>query len=123
MRDYAITTDSCADLPEEYLKEHGMGVAWLTCLLDGVAYNAENPLPIDVFYEKMRGGSMPTTSQVNPDQAKEMFEPFLKEGKDILHLAFSSALSGSCQSAVIAASDYENVYVVDSSSVASALPF
>lgn len=110
MRDYAITTDSCADLPEEYLKEHGMGMAWLTCLLDGVAYNADNPLPIDVFYEKMRGGSMPTTSQVNPEQAKAMFEPFLKEGKDILHLAFSSALSGSCQSAMIAAGELEEEY-------------
>ena len=46
-----------------------------------------------------REGAMPTTSQVNPEQAKAAFEPLLKEGKDILHLAFSSGLSGSCQSA------------------------
>lgn len=110
MEAYVITTDSCADLPEEYLKEHGMGMVWLTCLLDGVAYNAENPLPFDVFYEKLRSGSMPTTSQVNPDQAKAMFEPYLKAGKDILHLAFSSALSGSCQSALIAANELEEKY-------------
>ena len=53
---------------------------------------------------------MPTTSQVNPEQAKAAFEPLLKEGKDILHLAFSSGLSGSCQSARIAAEELQDEY-------------
>ena len=55
-------------------------------------------------------GAMPTTSQVNPEQAKAAFEPLLKEGKDILHLAFSSGLSGSCQSARIAAEELQDEY-------------
>lgn len=110
MSSYVITTDSCADLPESYLKEHEVSMVWLSCLLDGEIYNDTNPLSAETLYEKLREGAMPTTSQVNPEQAKAMFEPVLKEGKDILHIAFSSSLSGSCQSAVIAAGELMEKY-------------
>lgn len=110
MSSYVITTDSCADLPESYLKEHEVSMVWLSCLLDGEIYNDTNPLSAETLYEKLREGAMPTTSQVNPEQAKAMFEPVLKEGKDILHIAFSSGLSGSCQSAVIAAGELMEKY-------------
>lgn len=68
----------------------------------------------------MRNGSMPTTAQVNPENAKALLEPYLKEGKDILHIAFSSALSGTYNSSRIAAEelmeDYPDrkIIVVDS---------
>lgn len=110
MRPYVITTDSSADLTEEYLKEHQIGMVSLSCLMDGEVYNSDNPLPLKEFYDRMRNGAMPTTSQVNPEQARAMFEPYAKEGKDILHLAFSSALSGSCQSAMIAAEEVMEDY-------------
>lgn len=122
---YVITTDSCADLSESWLKEHEVRMVWLSCLLDGEVYNDTNPLPAEALYAKLREGAMPTTSQVNPDQARAMFEPILKEGKDILHIAFSSGLSGSCQSAVIAAGELMEEYperriiVVDSLMAAS----
>lgn len=63
---------------------------------------------------------MPTTAQVNPENAKALLEPYLKEGKDILHIAFSSALSGTYNSSRIAAEelmeDYPDrkIIVVDS---------
>lgn len=110
MRDYVITTDSCADLDEAYLQQHDIQTVSLSCLLDGETYNAENPISAKELYDKVREGAMPTTSQVNPDQAREMFEPILKEGKDILHLAFSSGLSGTCQSAMIAAEELREEY-------------
>ena len=50
------------------------------------------------FFAKVRAGSMPTTSQINPEQAREALEPYLKEGKDILYIAFSSGLSGTYNS-------------------------
>lgn len=53
---------------------------------------------------------MSVTSQVNPEEAKEALEPFLKEGKDILHLAFSSGLSGTCSSMKIAAEELREKY-------------
>lgn len=106
MSDYVITTDNTADLPEDYIKEHNLGVMSLTYTIDGKTYNRENSLPCEEFYAKMRAGSMPTTSQVNPQEAKREFERFLeKGGNNILHIAFSSGLSGSSNSARIAAEE------------------
>ena len=62
------------------------------------------------FFQKLRDGKMATTTQVNPEQAKDAFEPFLKEGKDILHLGFSSGLSGTYNSMRIAAEDLMEEY-------------
>ena len=98
MSEYVITTDNNSDLPEEYLKDHGVGCMYLSYSMDGKNYTHGNFLPEHEFYEAMRNGSMPTTAQVNPENAKALLEPYLKEGKDILHIAFSSALSGTYNS-------------------------
>lgn len=110
MRSYVISTDSSADLSEAYLKVHQITMISLSCILNGKIYNSENPITPKQLYDNIREGAMPTTSQVNPEQAKAAFEPLLKEGKDILHLAFSSGLSGSCQSARIAAEELQDEY-------------
>ena len=78
--------------------------------MDGVNYTHENFLPVHEFYERMRGGSLPTTAQVNPEAAKALLEPYLQAGKDILHIAFSSGLSGSYNSSRIAAEELAEAY-------------
>lgn len=105
MNNYIITTDTTTDLPEEYIKKHDLGIMSLTYTLEGTTYSKDNPLDVRLFYEKMRNGSMPTTSQVNPENAKNIFLPYLKDGYDILHIAFSSGLSGSYNSTRIAAEE------------------
>lgn len=110
MREYVITTDNNSDLPEEYLKEHGIGCMYLSYAMDGKNYKHGSFLPVHEFYDTMRNGSMPTTSQVNPQDARAVFEPFLKEGKDILHIAFSSGLSGTYNSSRIAAEELMEEY-------------
>lgn len=110
MREFVITTDNTADLPDNFVKEKNLEVMSLTYMIDGQTYDAEHELPYGEFYDKMRKGSMPTTSQVNPKAAKEVFLPHIKEGKDVLHLAFSSGLSGSCGSAQIAARELMEEY-------------
>lgn len=105
MNDYIITTDTTADLPEHYIAEHKLGIMSLTYTIEGETYSREHPLDVSDFYEKMRAGSMPTTSQVNPEAAKDIFLPYLKDGLDILHIAFSSGLSGTYNSARIAAEE------------------
>lgn len=105
MDNYIITTDTTADLPEDYIKKHNLGIMSLTYTLEGTTYSKDNPLEVKLFYEKMRNGSMPTTSQVNPENAKNIFLPYLKDGYDILHIAFSSGLSGSYNSTRIAAEE------------------
>lgn len=110
MNEYVITTDNNADLPESYYMEHGVGCTYLSYSMDGNHYSHENFLPVEEFYAKMRSGSLPTTAQVNPNDVRELFEPYLKEGKDILHIAFSSGLSGTYNSCRIAAEDLAEEY-------------
>ena len=110
MSEYVITTDNNSDLPEKYLKDHGVGCMYLSYSMDGKNYTHGNFLPEHEFYESMRNGSMPTTAQVNPENAKALLEPYLKEGKDILHIAFSSGLSGTYNSSRIAAEELMEEY-------------
>lgn len=105
MKEYIITTDNMADLPGEYLAEHQILTMSLTYLLDGKTYNEENSLPYKEFYRKMREGCMPTTSQVNPQEAKEKLTEFLKTCPNIIHIAFSSGLSGTYNSVRLAAEE------------------
>jgi DegV family protein with EDD domain len=119
---FALMTDSSSDLPEEYFKEHNVHCVNLGFMMDNVTYGGDDGAYMEVreFYAKLRGGAMPTTFQVAPEQAKRHIEPFLQEGKDVLVIAFSSGLSGTANSFVVAARELSEsypsrkVYVVDS---------
>lgn len=110
MKDYIITVNSTVDLPKEWLTERGVPVVPLSYTIDGETYQDMNGLSAKEFFEKLRAGKMAVTSQVNPDDAKEALRPFLEEGKDILHLGFSSALSGTLNSMRIAAEELKEEY-------------
>ena len=120
MRDYVIVTDSASDLPKEILKEYDIPCLPLYYSIDGVIYGDEKNIEPHEFFELMRKGAMPTTMGCNPEYATEMFRSILNQGKDILHIAFSSALSVSYNSARIAAEDLKeefpdsNIVVIDS---------
>lgn len=105
MNPYVIMTDTTTDLPEDYIREHGLSILSLNYILDGQTYDREHPLDVKEFYEKMRAGSMPTTSQVNPEQAKTAMCACLETGQDVLYIAFSSGLSGTYNSGRIAAEE------------------
>lgn len=105
MSDYRIVTDTAADLPASYLKEHNIGLMHLRYIVDGKTYGKDEFLDDHEFYEMMRAGKMPTTSQVNIEDALEVYEESIKETKKILCLSFASGLSGSYNSARIAAED------------------
>ncbi|MBY5026350.1 DegV family protein [Streptococcus suis] len=101
---FTIVTDSTSDLPISWVQETDVTVLGLTINLDGVTYETvgENRLTSADLLAKMETGGLPTTSQVNVGQFEEVFEAAAKEGQEVLYLAFSSALSGTYQSAVIA---------------------
>lgn len=105
MKEFIITTDTTCDLPDEYVKKHNIRLLPLYYSFDGVVYGDKNVLEPKEFYDKMRNGSMPTTMAVNPDTARDIFLSLINEGYDILHIAFSSALSGSCSVAATVARD------------------
>ena len=120
MKEFIITTDTTCDLPDEYFNKHNLKVAPLYYNFDDVVYGDKNKLGPKEFYDKMRSGHMPTTMAVNPDTAKELFTDLLNQGYDILHIGFSSALSGSCSVTATVARDLceevagANLKVIDS---------
>lgn len=105
MSDFLIVTDSMADLPDEYIEEHGLGLMHLTYHVDGESYGKDRALDWKIFYDRMREGSTPTTSQVNPTDARSCMEECLKHNSRLLCLMFSSGLSGTYNSAVLAAGE------------------
>ncbi|MDM8210288.1 DegV family protein [Mediterraneibacter glycyrrhizinilyticus] len=102
MRDYVITVNSTVDVPKEWLEERHVPVIPLKYTIDGETYTDMEGLSAKEFFDKLREGKMSTTSQVNPEEAAAELEPYIKEGKDILHLGFSSGLSGTLNSMKIA---------------------
>ena len=108
MSDYVIMTDSCCDLPAELAAELEMEVLPLRLELKGKEYRNYldgREIGFQEFYNQVRAGEMPVTSAVNVGEFEEAMRPVLETGKDILCLCFSSALSTTYQSAVIAAKE------------------
>ena len=110
MRDYVITVNSTVDVPKEWLEERHVPVIPLKYTIDGETYTDMEGLSAKEFFDKLREGKMSTTSQVNPEEAAAELEPYIKEGKDILHLGFSSGLSGTLNSMKIAGEMLEEKY-------------
>lgn len=127
MSNYILTCCSTADMPASYLKERKIPYVAFHFNIDGKEYPDDlgQTMPFDEFYARIAAGAMPTTSQVNVGQYIEFFEPFLQEGKDILHISFSSGLSGSYNSALIARDDLierypdRTILIVDSLAASS----
>ena len=110
MNEFVIVSDSTVDLPKEYLQAKQVPIISLSYIMDGVTYEEMDGLSHKEFFEKLRTGSLPTTSQINPEQAREALEPLAKEGKDILYIGFSSGLSGGYNSVRMAAEDLKEEY-------------
>ena len=121
---FEIFTDSCSDLSPELAKELNVSIAPLGVEMDGRFFE-DGQMPAAEFYAAMRAGSQPTTSAVNPDGWSRLIQPALEDGRDVLVIAFTAALSATCQSAVIAAEELREKYpqrkilVVDSLSASS----
>ena len=101
---FKLMTDSTADLDEKWARAHEVDILGLHITLDGVVYETvgENRLSSDILLEQMKNGSKPTTSQINVGQFEEAFRRYAEAGQAVLYLAFSSVLSGTYQSAVMA---------------------
>ena len=113
MSDYVIVTDSSADLPASLVQELGVEVLPLSFTVQGKTYHNypdDREMDPKVFYKMLRDGEMATTSAVNVAEYTNMLEPFLQSGKDVLVLAFSSGLSTTYQSSVIAVNELSEQY-------------
>lgn len=111
-RKFVIVSDSSTDMPESYFTEHEIELVKLGVEINGEIYEGASgrDIPIKQFYQKIREGAMPTTSQVTLEQAKEHIEKHVKTGNDVLVIAFSSGLSGTANSFSVAAKELASVY-------------
>lgn len=122
--DTVLLIDSCTDLPRSYVEANNLPVVSLTCHFKGKEYKDDfgKTLGYKEFYEAVRNGEMPSTSQVNVYEYAEIFKKYALEGKSVIYLGFSSALSGSLNSAYLAkdmvCEEIENadITVIDSKS-------
>ena len=110
MRDYVITTDSNSDVRPEFVKENNLTIIPQYYAFGDTVYGDELNMEPHEFYETMRKGELPKSMANNPAVIRERFEKILKQGKDILHIAFSSALSGSYNNVVMMAGELMEDY-------------
>lgn len=112
MADYVLSCGSTADLSAEHFKNRDIDYICFHYTLDGKSYPDDlgKTIPFKDFYDAMVNGAETKTSQINVDEYIEHYEPMLKEGKDIFCVCLSSGLSGSYNSACIAAEDLREKY-------------
>ena len=107
---FQIVTDSCCDFTAEEYARLKLGVVPLSVEFRGQTTDDRNDDSLKTMYAALRGGESAKTAAVNPERWRETIEPWLKQGKDVLVLAFSSGLSTTYQSAVIAAQELTESY-------------
>ena len=121
VKDIAITTDSTCDLPQRFIDENDITVVPLTVLLGDTVYrDGVDIKPDDVYSFVEKTGKLPKTSAVTPAEYFEIFKQLTDEGKKVVHIGFSSGLSSSFQNACVAASEFDNVFCVDSKTLCTA---
>lgn len=122
MNEYILSCCSTADLAKEHFQKRNISYICFHYELDGVQYldDLGQSMPFEQFYQAMADGADTKTSQINAEEFMAYFEPFLKEGKDIIHVSLSSGISGVSNSARIAKEELmekypdRKIYVIDS---------
>lgn len=127
MSNYVLSCCSTADLSKEHFEERNIKYTCFKYYLDDVCYPDDlgQTIAFDKFYQMMVDGADTKTSQINADEYITYFEPFLEEGKDLIHICLSSGISGAYNSAMIAKNELEEkypdrkIYIIDSMAASS----
>ena len=127
MEKFILSCCSTADLTKEHFIQRNIHYICFHFELDGKQYPDDlgESIPFPDFYKAMQQGADTKTSQVNVTEFEEYFEPFLKQGKDVLHVTLSSGISGTYNSANIAKDSLlekypdRKIYILDSLTASS----
>ena len=115
-----ITRDSTSDLPPELVEKLNIKTIPLVVTLGDKAYqDGVDITPEDIYKYHDENGVLPKTSAANVDDMINFFEPFVKEGYEIVHFTISSSMSSTYQNSCIAADEFEGIYVVDSQNLST----
>ena len=110
MRDFCITTDSNSDMPQKYIEKLGTTIIPQYYSFGDTVYGDELNMPPAEFYERMKKGELPKSQANNPAVIEDKFRGILDAGMDIIHIAFSSALSGSYNNVCMVARELSEEY-------------
>ena len=113
MSNYVLITDTDTDITPSVAQKYGYHIISMPYTINGkdiFPYRDFEKFDAHTFYESLRKGAMPKTSALGPKTYKDFFEPFLKDGKDILYVHFSRAMSGSFSSMDSAIKELLSIY-------------
>ena len=110
MRDYCITTDSNSDIPQDYAEAFHTTIIPQYYSFGDTVYGDERQMPPAEFYERMKNGALPQSQACNPAVIESRFRSLLDQGMDIIHISFSSALSGSYNNVCMVAGELSEQY-------------
>ena len=112
MSKVAIVTDSNSGITQAEAKELGIFVLPMPFMINDETYFEDISLTQEEFYEKLASGANICTSQPSPESVMDLWNEILKDYDEIVHIPMSSGLSGSCQSAMMLAEDYDGKVAV-----------
>ena len=110
---FIVSTDAAADLPLPYIAENDVKVISMRFTLDGAEYtfgNGESGLSMPELFKRLKKGASAKSQLINLETHLQHFESFLKEGRDVVHIPLSSALSGTYENAKLAAEELNEKY-------------
>lgn len=113
MKEFIIVTDSCVDIPDSLAKELGLVILPLKVTAEGKEYQNfldEREIKSKDFYQLLRNHIKTSTAQATPQEFLDVMTPILKSGKDILSISFSSALSGTYNSSLMAQKELSEAF-------------
>lgn len=122
MKNIVITADSAADLPQEIAEKYGIEIMPMNVIIDGFEKkDGVNISAPEIFDYVDKNGIIPKTSAVSPGEYTDFFEKFVNDGKSVVHLSFCSELSSTHRNAKLAASVFDNVFVIDTRNLAGGI--
>ena len=127
LSEYVLSCESTVDLTAEKIKELGLECIYFHFYIDGVEYADDlgQTVPFDEFYQAMKDGAETKTAAISTGEYDAFFRGFLEQGKDVLHVSLSSGISGTVESARLAAQTLSaefpdrKIYIVDSLAASS----
>lgn len=109
-----ITSDSTTDLSPELIERYGIKTLPMRITLGDKTYrDTIDIVPDDIYEHQRKYGELPKTCATNVGECTDFFKPFVDEGFSVIHFTISSEMSSTYNNSVIAASEFDNVYIVD----------
>jgi len=119
-----ITSDSTCDLPKALTEKHNITIFPLTVVKNDVSYkDCVDIFPADIFAHVASGGALCSTSAGSVGEYEDLFTPFAREYDAVIHISLGSGFSSTHQNACVAASEFDNVYCVDSMNLSTGQGF